>query len=780
MAVELAKVALWIEAVEPGMPLGFLDANIRCGDSLLGVFDLDVLRHGIPDAAYKKLTGDDKDTATFYRNKNKVEIKDKDRIQQGFGFNRQSDFTKAFARLRTMPEGSVRQIEAKAKALRDLTANGSDVWQLQQACDLYMAAFLLPKIVNREFLGARGLPSAGRETVPTSRPLWDYLRGITPFGPMVGASVEAARSARAFHWPLEFPDVMVNGGFDVVLGNPPWERLKLEEKEFFATSAPEIASAKGKSNRLKMIQALGAAAKGSSQHNLHLKFLDAKRKAEAISEFVRLSGDAGGRFVFTGTGDVNTYALFAELFSALYNKQGQAGVMVPTGIATNDTTAPFFDHLVTQKKLKSLFSYSEIKAWFSGTKDNQSFSLVTLGKTEKAEFCFRIDTASDIEDPRRRFEFTPEEIVRINPNTKTAPVFRSRADAELTAKIYQNAPVLIDESLGENGNPWGVSFARLFDMSNDSGLFRSAAQLDADGFVRDGTDWVIERGSASGSVRYLPLYEAKMVSYFDHRWGYYPDGVEDDTRALPRPSEEEKKNPAFDIGPRFWVDSSEIAARLNERGWTKQWLLGHRGLTNNTNERTFITSLVPRRGAGNSFPVWVFEDEISADKISCLYANTSTLTLDFVVRNKIGGTNLNYFYLKQFPFFAPDFYTEPRLAFITPKVLELTYTSHSLAPFARDLGHEGPPFAWDEDRRALLRAYLDVFYARAYGLTRDELRFILDPSDIMVDDYPSETFRVLKNKEIKEYGEYRTQRLVLEAWDRFTADGTFRDLGLMT
>ncbi|TVS08963.1 MAG: restriction endonuclease, partial [Gammaproteobacteria bacterium] len=144
----------------------------------------------------------------------------------------------------------------------------------------------------------------------------------------------------------------------------------------------------------------------------------------------------------------------------------------------------------------------------------------------------------------------------------------------------------------------------------------------------------------------------------------------------------------------------------------------------------------------------------------------------------IGGTNLNLFYLKQFPFLPLTYYTEPRLAFITPKVLELTYTSHSLAPFARDLGHDGPPFAWDEDRRAHLRADLDAFYARAYGLTRDELRYILDPADVKGPDYPSETFRVLKEKEIRQHGEYRTRRLVLAAWDRMEADGEFKAMGM--
>jgi hypothetical protein len=130
------------------------------------------------------------------------------------------------------------------------------------------------------------------------------------------------------------------------------------------------------------------------------------------------------------------------------------------------------------------------------------------------------------------------------------------------------------------------------------------------------------------------------------------------------------------------------------------------------------------------------------------------------------------------PVIKRDFYTAPRLDFIVPRVLELTYTSNSLAAFARDLGYDGPPFAWDEERRALLRAELDSFYARAYGLDRDELRYILDPADVKGPDYPSETFRVLKDKEIRHHGEYRTRRLVLEAWDRMDSTGEFATMNL--
>jgi hypothetical protein len=143
--------------------------------------------------------------------------------------------------------------------------------------------------------------------------------------------------------------------------------------------------------------------------------------------------------------------------------------------------------------------------------------------------------------------------------------------------------------------------------------------------------------------------------------------------------------------------------------------------------------------------------------------------LDYIARLKVGGTHLTYGYLKQFPVPPPTAFVPLDFAFIVPRVIELTYSSHSMAPFARDLGYVGPPFAWDEMRRAQLRAELDAFYARIYGLTRDELRYILDPADVKGADYPSETFRVLRDNEKKKYGEYRTARLVLHAFDELTA-----------
>ena len=229
MAVELTKVALWIETVDPGLPLGFFDAQIRCGDSLLGVFDLKVLQDGIPDAAYKPLTGDDKDTAKYYLQANR----DAKKGQGGFDFGtgqvampEMKPLALDFSGFRDLPEDTVEQIGAKAARFEEL-CKGQAFVRAAAAADFYVAAFLLPK--------TGGAPAgAASRSVPTTEELWLALNQ-GKIRPSTIEAPKAARRARAFHWPLEFPDVMLRGGFDVVLGNPPWDVVQLSEEEYFST-----------------------------------------------------------------------------------------------------------------------------------------------------------------------------------------------------------------------------------------------------------------------------------------------------------------------------------------------------------------------------------------------------------------------------------------------------------------------------------------------------------------------------------------------------------------
>ncbi|WP_170004173.1 Eco57I restriction-modification methylase domain-containing protein [Pseudopontixanthobacter vadosimaris] len=780
MAVELAKVALWIESVSPGQPLGFLDANIRCGDALLGVFDLEALEQGIPDDAYKPLTGDAKEAAAYYKKKNKDEKKGQGSFDfdSGTGAMPPRKLAANLSTIRRMPEDTVGQVEKKREAF-EAWKNDPDRRATRVACDFYTAAFLLPKVEVPE--------NYQRGIVPTTADVWKRLGGGQVYGSLEAAAVDASEEARAFHWPLAFPDVLIGkGGFDVVLGNPPWEVVQLAEKEYFESRVPEIAEMKG-SARKKAIKALEA-----ERPEIFAEFARDKRAFDAMNEFAR----ASGRFDLTARGKVNTYGLFAELFLAASGDRGRAGLIVPTGIATDATTAPFFGHLVSEKRLARLFDFENSAPLFAGVHRSFKFCLLTLGNdVDEAEFSFFLTDPAQLEDSRRRFTLSPAEIARINPNTKTAPVFRARKDAELTATIYNRVPVLIDEEKGgkpgEPGNPWGVEFRQgLFNMTSDSHLFRTAEQLAAEGWERQGTDWVRPsgaRGNAPGLAltggrdaahldlstgspapaseeRYVPLYEGKLIWQFDHRFSTFTGS---DSRDL---QSEEKANPRLEVTPRYWIAEKIVRTKLADKKWLYDWAFVYRRLATPTNERSGIGLCTPLGGYGDSIFIPSMPTT-SAPLHAAFQANFSALAFDFVLRNKLGGLNLGLFVLAQLAILPPSAYTEDDLGFIVPRVLELSYTSHSMAPFARDLGYEGEPFRWDEDRRARLRAELDAWYALAYGLSRDELRYVLDPKDVMGEDYPSETFRVLKNNEIKKHGEYRTQRLVLAAYDKLVAEG---------
>ncbi|MCP9456243.1 MAG: N-6 DNA methylase [Nitrospira sp.] len=817
LAVELARTALWLETIEPGRPLGFLDHHIRCGDALVGILDPKILAAGIPSDAYAPLTGDDKETAKELKKQNTAARKALEQDGARSAAMSELGFTEvegACVNLDAMPEDNLQQVAAKSAAWAQcerLTERS----RAKHMADLFVAAFFAIKTPERA------------ATCPTTEDLHRLLRGVEPRAGVLQTAREVAQATQAFHWRLAFPEVFEQGGFDVLLGNPPWERIKLQEEEFFAARSPRIASARNKAERKRLIRQL-AESGNPAEHALHDDFIAAHHAAEAASLFAHDSG----RYPLTGVGDVNTYALFAEAFFQLVAPSGRAGFIVPTGIATDDSTKAFFAHITQHARLVSLYDLENREAVFPAVDRRYKFCLLTLGQAAQAEFVFFATRVEQLADPRRRFRLNPDEFRLLNPNTLTCPVFRSERDAELTKTLYRAAPVLIDDHRPD-GNPWGISFQRMVDMSNDSHLF----------------------ADAPGEGR-VPLYEAKMIHQFDHRWATYDKS---DSRDV---TEAEKRDPAFSPRPRYWVDEREVLARIADvprklaAAWLKadrqavieelalwlaghlmntagigrvqaelgrinkllaaaardskmwkraaelaasspmtaempdelahaktddalitlvdewmerlspRWLMGWRDITNATNERTVIAAVVPRVGVGNKIPLFMLPSGISAQHAAALLANLSSLVLDFVARQKIGGTTLNYFYMKQFPILPPERYTPADLDFIVPRVLELTYTAWDLQPWAQDLGFNGPPFAFDPARRAQLRAELDAWYAKLYGLTRDELRYILDPADVEGPDYPSETFRVLKENEIRKYGDYRTQKLVLHYYDR--------------
>ncbi|WP_157651976.1 Eco57I restriction-modification methylase domain-containing protein [Burkholderia ubonensis] len=908
MAIQLAKTALWLEAYSPDRPLSFVDHHLRVGDALLGVLDPKVLEDGIPDEAYTALSGDDKAVAGTLKKLNKADLKSWRSIAGGDLLTLTGLAAQAVT-VETLGDDTPEHLATKRQAWHaaDAAAHRSTFARL---ADTYVAAFLAPKMADVS------------DVVPLSGYLWGVLSGQPAKAEVENAAQELCRQHAVFHWWLAFPQVAAQGGFSVMLGNPPWERIKLQEEEFFATRSPLVAAARNKAERAQRIgwlregvllhrvnpdleRAEGLTPPNRVEMALYDSFIATRRGAEAASLYAHDSR----RYPLTGVGDVNTYALFAETFLQAIAPTGRAGFIVPTGIATDDSTKAYFERLAVGGFLRSLLSLENEEFVFPSVHHAFRFALLTLGGSpsrEPATLVFFARQPEQIHDVRRQFRLTPDEFKLINPNTRTCPVFRSERDAELTKKLYRATPVLLEEELTNDAgqlrpetNPWGIRFQTMFHMSGDSGLFRDTS-------------------AAPGQAKRLPLYEAKMVHQFDHRWATYvdaPSGRAGDVDTADV-SSAQKADPTFIVRPRYWVDEREVLARiacvptrvarawlalhaapdaaqreledaaltdllralaqwvageifrraagapLSAAGWTPaqaqphllatesqlkerfpqlsdvlrgeglttkkaltefpkwamqnahvrladnevtdlaevlraealaaalrslldswmdrrspRWLMGWRRNARSTDERTTIATVMPRTAQGDSVFLFNFPGDTRPELLAVFLAGLASLPFDFVSRQKVGGMNFSFYFMKQLPVLPPGSFSPQALNFIVPRVLELTYTADDLKPWADELAaydlrpsaERGQPFAWHPERRAQLRAELDEYFARLYGLTRDELRYILDPADVMGPDYPSETFRVLKESELRSFGEYRTRRLVLEAWDRRSA-----------
>ncbi len=747
MAVDLCKVGLWIEGHAPGRPLSFLDHHIKHGDSLIGVYDLDVLQDGIPDGAYKALTGDDKAVAKRVKALNKRHKQGEQSLRQRVAEPR--SLASDYRDLRQMPDDTpeaVREKEAIYTMLRE------DGLTTHTACDLWTYAFFAPLTAESEAL------------VPTSDDVRSQHRAQVN-----GIAMAASREHPYFHWPLEFPDVFEEGGFDVVLGNPPWERYALQEKEWFASRDEDVANARNAAARKRAIVALR-----ESNPTLHAEFESAKHLAEAQSDFTR----ASGRFPLGAVGQINLYQVFIELDRALLCPAGRAGVISPTGLATDNNTKDLFGDFVQKGNIVSFFDFENRRALFEAVHRSYKFSIITLRgdrNPEPSEFAFFLYHTTDLAKDERRFSMSAEDIESFNPTSKTLPIFRTRRDAEINSGIYaasgtfeadvrgggtgsrdsslystwrETRTTSNNSSLASQIPPgilqyeqrlsplspdiswWNTRFLRMFDMAADSSIFFDGAA---------GTR--------------IALYEAKMIHQFDHRWATYEVGKTRDVTV------EEKTRPDMTPHPLWEVDVNELDERLSDI-WDRKWFVGWRDIARSTDERTAIAAVLPRVGFGHHIPLFV-DPTAEATELAAFCANFNSFVLDYAARQKVGGTHMTFFIMRQLPGFHPHRYLQPAewqpgtilRDWIADRVLELSYTAWDLQPFARDLGYDGLPFRWDPERRFEIRCELDAAYFHLYEIERDDV------------DYIMSTFPIVQRKDEAAHGTYRTRDRILEIYD---------------
>ena len=561
---------------------------------------------------------------------------------------------------------------------------------------------------------------------------------------------------KALDWREAFSDVFSRPdrpGFDCVVGNPPWERLKLQEREFFAFSAPEIAGAVSAARRREMIDGLQ-----QSNPELHARYSEAKTHAERTLGHVRGSGE----FPLTAKGDINTYMLFAELAHRIVAPHGRVGLLVPSGIATDKTTKEFFAELMESKRLISLHDYENKAPVFPDVHRSFKFCTLVFGgsevKTPTADFVFFARRMDDLEDRSRHIPLSRKDMSLVNPNTQTCPIFRSRRDAELTKAIYRRVPVLIDRTRKKGGNPWDIKFFTMFHQTNDAELFRTREDLLKMKAKQDGNHW------KKGKTEFLPLYEAKMVQAYDHRAAgvvvesanWMRQGQTDATSLVAH------QNPEFVVQPRWWVEDAAVATVLGSRA--RPTYLCYKDVTSPTNQRTMIAAMIPHAAVVNSAPLVLTGDDIDAVQTCCLLGNLNSLVLDFVARQKVGGVHLNFFIVEQLPLFAPDAYdarcpwrkNQTLKRWISDRVLKLTCTADDMQPLAEAAGFDPPVHKWNPTERAELAAELDAAFFLLYGIDRDDVEYILG------------TFS--RARRDAEHGEslFPTDNLILDAYDRLS------------
>lgn len=728
MAVELAKVALWLHTFTAGAPLSFLDHHLRCGDSLFG---------------------------------GRVEhISQELRRLQG-GLLQQADLQR------------VEQARMTMIAIGDLTDIDIAEAHYSKALMAQIEEGLRPLWLTLDFLMAWRWASPHKQkdfeqtwadllAQEYGEDLLDSVLMLTKVKPAnerqqracatLRYALEIARRERFFHWELAFPTVFSGAGaegcgFDALIGNPPWDRIKLQEVEWFAERRPEIARAARAADRKRLIEALCQAG-----DPLWQEYLQAQESAETAARVARTCGE----YPLMSGGDINLYSLFVERASRLIHGQGLVGLLTPSGIAADKGASAFFRTLSQSGRLAVLFDFENKKAFFPDIHASFKFCILVFGGEQRrftaARCAFYLHRLEELDDPERVLELTADDFAAVNPNTGAAPIFRTRRDAGLVTAIYRRQPVLV-RRFRENGSErvekvWPVRYCTMFHMTNDSHLFRRREELEADGWYPvPGNRW------KKGEAEAVPLYEGKMVQMYDHRAA----SVLVNPQNLHRPAQPvattlaQHQDPDFSPTPQFWVEAKEV-----RRHYEGNWVLGFKEITAPTNIRTMISAIIPFGGYGNTLPILIPDrvDSNYSEWATQLLANFNTFIFDYLVRQKVQGQHLNWYIVEQLPMIRPEQFEQTwgtvKLAdFIRGEVLRLSYTAWDLAPFARDLGYQGPPFLWDEEDRRHRMARLDAVFFRLYGLDRQDA------------DYVLERFPIVREHDEREFGRYRTKDLIL-------------------
>jgi hypothetical protein len=750
MAVELAKVALWLHTFTVGAPLSFLDHHLRCGDSLFGSW----VKAGIDKAATYG-------TPLLLHEPMNRALRAASKMQIVEGLT-DAEIAEAHRSADVFAE------------VQDMTAPLDALLKLIHALDWLDIRDKPGRAALKVFFdGQFGDPLAiamGKRDPKIKR------EADQRFAEILAEARTLIAEENFLNWQVTFPGIWsdwegeaLTGGFDAVVGNPPWDRIKLQQVEWFAARRPEIARTQRAADRKTMIADLQKTGDPLSQ-----EFEKANARAETTSRMARKGGD----YPLLSGGDTNFNSLFVERAQTIIAPGGVVGLLIPSGIATETSSQAFFSKLIEGHAASCYFDFFNKRAdgplFFPDVYYRFKFSVLVFSGGEKTfdecRFATFVRDISELRDPRKVFSMGVDHFRHVNPNSKTAPVYRAVRDREIATEIYERFPVLVDRSSGAEVKTWPLKYVRMYDMANSSDQFRTVKELEEKegAWPETGGVW----GSAQGT--WVPLYEGKMVQAFDHR----ASGITTVDANLHRSgqgaatTDKQRHDPSHVIAPRYFVlDPGDLRVEL-----------AIKDVTSTTNTRSLISCIIPPFGAGHTLPILrvdIEDPKERADAQAILAASLNSTMVDFIARTKILSNHASWYILEQLPVIPPDRFNTTRFGaktaaeIVRAAVLELTYTAHDMAPFARDMGHvdEGgavlPPFVWDDARRLDLRAKLDAVFFHLYGITdRDDIRYIYS------------TFPIVARQEESAHGSYRSRDLCLAWMNALTAGNPDADIRL--
>lgn len=729
MAVELAKVALWLHTFTVGAPLSFLDHHLRCGDALFGG-----RVHQLADEL-GKLSG------ALLQQEDIRRLKGAREAMQAIGELTDIDIGEAH-KSKALMDQIERSLLPQKLALDFIH---SKRWADKESLADYEATWA--DLLTGEY-GDNLLDAISLLSKPGLRMHGDRQKRAHS---VVQKALGVAREIHFLHWDIAFPLLWstteggaTEGGFDALVGNPPWDRMKVQEVEWFAERKPEVAKAVRASDRKAMICELERCS-----DPLWNEYVDARENAEIAVRVARESGD----YPLLSGGDINIYSLFVERAAALVHPRGMVGLLTPSGISADKGSAKFFSGIAETGRLAALFDFENRKIFFPDIDGRFKFSALVFSGAHRifatTKCAFYLHDVSELSDPQRLLTLSASDFSAVNPNTGGAPIFRTRKDAEITTAVYRRHPILVKRRSDPPKRVWPVKYLTMFHMTNESEQFTTGHDLERLGWYRVAADTY-----RKGTQEAVPLYEGKMIQMYDHRAASVIVHSENVHRAAQQESTDlaHHSDPSFSPTPQFWVERKYVIEK-----YAGHWALGFKEITAPTNQRTMIACIAPGFAFSNKFPLLVPEtgyEDLYSTAAPLLLANLNSFALDYVARQKLQGQTLNLFIIEQLPIIQADEF-EKKIGsktigeFVRSEVLHLSYTAHNLAPFAKDLGYDGPPFKWDDTDRRHRMARLDAIFFQLYGIGQEAAAYILD------------TFPIVREADHQAFGKYITRDLVL-------------------